>query len=332
MRVGHNPAKSLTTVRKPARITVVLLTYVPYTHGYYAQSLDVFRATLTSLWRHTPEADVEVLVFDNGSGPEMRAYLLEQHRAGRIHYLILSRENLGVVGAWNIAFQAAPGQVIAYADGDVFFRPGWLSESLRILETFPRVGMVTARPFAAAAELWTATRAWAERDPEAEAEWGRFIPWDVFREFNVGLGQDEAQVRAAYERLRVLRIRYRGVTAIAGASHWQFVAYKRVLQEVLPLDYSRPMGSDVRNLDRALNERGYLRLMTPKPLVDHMGNTLPPYARALLGQDAAPTRPARQRSWLARWAQRRPFRTALLWMHDRIFEWLYAPPQEGSDA
>ncbi|NPA26192.1 MAG: glycosyltransferase family 2 protein, partial [Chloroflexi bacterium] len=232
MRVGQNPAKSLTTVRKPAPITVVLLTYVPYLRGYYAQSLDVFRATLTSLWQNTREHEFEVLVFDNGSGPEMRAYLREAQEAGLIHYLLHSRRNLGVVGAWNIAFQAAPGEIIAYADGDVLFHPGWLSASLRILTTYPRVGMVTARPFAAAPELWTATQAWAESEPEAQTEWGPFVSWEAFRDFNVGLGQDEAQVRKDYANLRLLRIRYRGVTAIAGASHWQFLAYKRVLQEV----------------------------------------------------------------------------------------------------
>ncbi len=317
MRVGQNPAKSLTQAPKPRRITAVLLTHVPYLSGYYAQSLEVFRATLESLWQHTAE-DLDVLVFDNASGPEMRAYLRQAQRAGRIQYLILSQRNMGVVGAWNIAFQAAPGEIIAYADGDVFFRPGWLPAALRILETFPRVGMVTARPFAAEPSLWSATRAWAERDPEAHAEWGRFVPWEVFRDFNVGLGQPEAQVRAAYEQARFLRITYRGVTALAGASHWQFVAYKRVLQTVLPLDYTRPMGSDVRNLDRALNQRGYLRLMTPEPWVDHMGNTLPPDARAFLGQTPAASRSAAAAPG-PRWAYWPPVRKVLLAVYHRIF-------------
>ena len=317
MRVGQNPAKSLAQVPKPQRVTAVLLTYVPYLSGYYAQSLEVFRATLESLHRHTEEP-LDVLVFDNASGPEMRAFLQEAHAAGRIQYLILSDRNLGVVGAWNIAFQAAPGEIIAYADGDVFFRPGWLAAARRILETFPRVGMVTARPFAAAPSLWTATQAWAERDPEVQAEWGRFVPWEVFRDFNLSLGHDEAQVRAAYEQARFLRLTYRGVTAIAGASHWQFVAYKRVLQEVLPLDYTRPMGSDVRNLDRALNERGYLRLMTPEPWVDHMGNTLPDFARAFLGTGSA-RGAAPSRSGPPRWARWKPVRKALLALYHRIF-------------
>ncbi len=322
MRVGQNPAKSIAQAPKPRPVTAVFLTYVPYLSGYYAQSLQVFRAALESLHRHTGEP-VDVLVFDNASGPEMRAFLQQAHQQGRIQYLLLSDRNLGVVGAWNIALQAAPGDIIAYADSDVFFRPGWLAAARRILQTFPRVGMVTARPFAAAPELWTATREWAERDPEARAEWGPFVPWEVFYEFNRSLGHDEAQIRAAYAQARFLRITYRGVTAIAGASHWQFVAYKRVLQEVLPLPYTRPMGADVRNLDRALNQRGYLRLMTPEPWVDHMGNTLPAYARSFLGTGSATDRPA-SRSGPPRWAQWPPVRKVLLALYHRIFR-LYHP-------
>ncbi len=316
MRVGQNPAKSLRQAAKPKPITAVLLTYAPYLSGYYAQSVEVLRATLRSLRQHT-DAELDVLVFDNASGPEMRAFLQEAHAAGDIQYLILSDRNLGVVGAWNIALQAAPGEIIAYSDSDVFFRPGWLTAARRILETFPRVGMVTARPFAAEPSLWSATRAWAEQEPTAQAEWGRFVPWEVFRDFNLSLGQEEAAIRAAYEQARFLRITYRGVTAIAGASHWQFVAYKRVLQEVLPLDYSRPMGSDVRNLDRALNARGYLRLMTPEAWVEHMGNTLPPYARTFLGRPSADKGRAPRRG--PRWAHWPPVRKVLLALYHRIF-------------
>ena len=81
MRVGTNPAKSLKKAPKPAPLTVVILTYIPYTSGYYRESLAVFQACLESLWASTTEMPFEVLVFDNGSGPETRAFLQEAHRA-----------------------------------------------------------------------------------------------------------------------------------------------------------------------------------------------------------------------------------------------------------
>ena len=46
---------------------------------------------------------------------------------GRIQYLMLSQHNLGKGGAWNMIFQAAPGEWLAYTDCDaLFFDPGWL--------------------------------------------------------------------------------------------------------------------------------------------------------------------------------------------------------------
>lgn len=321
MRVGVNPAKAMRRAPKPARITVVVVTYIPHLQGYYRESLEVLRICLDSLWRHTTEHPFEVLIFDNASGPEARQFLLKAHQEGRVQYLLLSEKNLGVVGAWNIAFQAAPGEIIAYADGDVYFHPGWLPASLALLETFPRVGMVTARPFLNAPHRWTATRAWAEQDPEAQTEWGFFLSWEAYRDFEVSLGRQEDEVRASYQQLQdaMLKIRYRGQEAIAGAGHWQFLAYKRVLQEVLPLPYNQPMGSDVARLDETLNQLGYLRLMTPEIYVDHIGNRLPDHLR-----DRTTTRPrTASRPWRKRLAQLPPVRKVLLTLYDRIFRLYY---------
>ena len=104
-----------------------------------------------------------LMVFDNGSCDEVRTYLEEAYVEGRIQFLMLSKRNIGKGGAWNIIFAAAPGEILAYTDSDAFFYPGWLSQSLRILDTFPNVGMVTSRPFRTPAEYIAATVAWAKK-------------------------------------------------------------------------------------------------------------------------------------------------------------------------
>ena len=63
-------------------------------------------------------------------------------------------------------FDGAPGEIIAYTDNDCVFTPDWLEKSLRILETYPNTGMVTARPFRTREDLYTATLAWADADPD----------------------------------------------------------------------------------------------------------------------------------------------------------------------
>ena len=272
-RIGQNPAKFVKEVAKPARITVAVLNYIPFLSGFYAEMDGVLKACLNSIYQTKLDEDFDVLVFDNGSCDEIKQYLLKEQAEGRIQYLFLSEKNLGKGGAWNMIFDGAPGEIIAYTDNDCVFTPDWLEKSLRILETYPNTGMVTARPFRTREDLYTATLAWADADPDAEHEQGDLIPFEVFREFDLSLGQSEEDIEAHYKETTDHRLTYKGVKAMVGASHWQFTAYKKCLSEFLPFRMDRPMGQ-VRQLDTRINEKGYLRLMTETPCAMNMSNTL----------------------------------------------------------
>jgi glycosyltransferase involved in cell wall biosynthesis len=273
MRVGQNPAKSLKQVEKPAEITVAITTYIPFLSGYYEQSLDVFKTSLNSLLE-AGEPEFDLLVFDNGSCAQVREFLIEQRDQGNIQFLILSEKNLGVGGAWDIIFAASPGKVIAYSDYDILYRPGWLEESLRVLETFPKVGMVTARPLRSPEEYYSSFQIWAEDEPEAEVERGKFLDWETYLEHSLSCGAGIEESREWYQSREDYKVTYQGVSVYAGSGHFQFSAYREVLAEVLPLNMDHPMGSQVRWLDIRLNEKGFSRVCLPKPLVKHIGNRL----------------------------------------------------------
>lgn len=315
MRKGQNPAKFVNQVVKPERITVALLNYIPFLSGFYKEALDVLKLSLNSM-RSEAGLPFDLLVFDNGSCEEVRDYLVGEKEEGRVQYLILSEKNLGKGGAWNMMLAGAPGEIISYTDSDVLFYPGWLARSVELLENFPKVGMVTARPFRTNPDLHTNTREWARE--EAAVEEGCFIPWDKFWEFNRSLGQDEAENRRVYADTCDWKITFNGLTAIAGASHWQFTAYRSTLAHFLPFDMDKPMGQ-VKQLDTRMNEAGYLRLMTPDALAMNLSNTTE-YVR---GKPASAMN-AKKTSLVKRFVSISLIKKILLSVYDQIFKWYYA--------
>ncbi len=144
-RLGINPARKKQSLYKPHEVTVAMLVYIPSLEGYFQQRLEILKVSIQSLLSNTKTA-FDFLVFDNGSSENVRSYLKELNDQGRINYLILSSRNLGVEGGLKILTNSALGKYIAYTNDDVFYYPGWLQEHLKIMNTFPDVGMVSGAP------------------------------------------------------------------------------------------------------------------------------------------------------------------------------------------
>jgi glycosyltransferase involved in cell wall biosynthesis len=317
MRIGQNPAKTLSSVAQPQEVTVAVLSYIPMLRGYYAQSLEVLKACLESIWENT-RTPYDLMVFDNASCGEVRKYLLDAHQKGTIQFLVLSNKNYGKAGAWNFIFGAAPGKYIAYADSDVYHYPGWLEPQIEVLKKIPKTGMVTGMPMWTPEEYSTATLTWASNQPDVNLERGKFLPWEDYWKHSRSLGADEKKARPHYESTENIIVCYQGKRYYVGAAHFQFVAPKAVLQRLLPIPSNRPMGQ-VRLLDIALNEQGYLRFCTPDWWVRHMGNTLEDGSSETQKEIQGKMKlRSRKKFWRLKWPRR-----VVSWIYHRSFNILY---------
>lgn len=275
-------------------VTIATIVYIPELSGFWAQSFDVLKLCLQSIIDNT-RVPFDLLLLDNGSCEEVRDYLLELSRQDGIQLLVLSSENLGKLGAWNVLFPAARGKVIAYTDSDVVFYPGWLEQSLEIFRAFPDVGMVTARPFRTAPEvrkeILTATDKYAETADDVLVERGNLIDPQVLETWIRSTGSQphaQALTQPPHEDIRLTR---NGVRAYVYAAHFQFLVAKETAMKIVPFESLRPLG-DAREWDRKLNALGKLRLSTTTALVHHVGNTIDAAELAGLGASIG-SRPAR---------------------------------------
>jgi hypothetical protein len=276
-RIGINPSRGKTVDFHPARTTVAVLVYAPHQAGYFQSRGDVTKATIESILANTQEP-FDLLVFDNGSSPEMVAYLEGLYEQGAIDYLILSKHNIGKLNALNIIFNSAPGEIVAYTDDDVFHLSGWLSAHLKIIDTYPNVGAVTGFYIRQRVGLSSESTVAFAGQPEIKSQRGFLIPrkWEEEYLDNTGRTWEQYQVETA--GMEDILVEYQGLEAWVSAHHFQMVCPKHVIKDVLadmlPNGWSDQVMGRMVELDDRMDAKGYLRLCTKEQTMRLMGNAI----------------------------------------------------------
>lgn len=324
-RIGMNPARNRISEYRPARVTVAAIVYLPHLTGYFEHRLDVVRLSFETLFANTHEP-YDLLVFDNASCDEVRQYLADLQAAGRIRYLLASSENIGKLGALSVIAGAAPGELVAYADDDTFFYPGWLKAHLEIYDHFPRVGMVSGSPERTLFDHGIQTNLErAESELGFEISYGKRIPMEWEREWAIALGKDVDDYLQRVEQLDDIVLEYQGERAYATACHNQFLSPKSVLQSHLQGGWSGRLMGGMNEFDEAIDGAGLLRLTTMERTTKLIGNVVSPRVAREAQQFGvgAGTRAwkgkTQSQSFLQRIARRGPVRWLLQGLYNRLF-------------
>lgn len=325
-RLGVSPTRGKKTDYRPARVSVAVLTFIPELEGYYRHRLEVLRACLESILKHT-DGPYDLLVFDNGSCPQVVDYLRTLHHTGEIDILLLSAKNLGKIGALQIMFNSAPGELIVYCDDDILFYPGWLPAHLEIFDTFPQVGMVSGAPVRdAARHAYWSNQAYIDSNPDGlQVQRSHWIPEDWERDWALSTGRDpDAHMEANRDKMDVQLV-LEGVSAYAAANHYQYLAPKQALLRAIPEEWTGKLMGHMVELDEAVDGQGLLRLSTTERYTRHLGNVISPELAAeikQMGIDVSGTAISRRPKphWLVRIPRVRP---VLNWIYGRLYEILH---------
>jgi len=328
-RIGINPSRGKSLDFTPARTTVAVLVYAPHQAGYFENRMDVTRLTIESILENTREP-FDLLVFDNGSAPEMVNYLESLHEKGLIDYLILSKRNIGKLNALKIIFDAAPGEIVAYTDDDVFHLPGWLGAHLEVIDTFPDVGAVTGFYVRQRVVMSSDTTvAFADR-PEIKTRRGLLMPRKWEEEYVNNSGRSWERYESEVAGIEDIIVTYQGVEAWVSAHHFQMVCPKSVVQEVLadmlPEGWSDHIMGRMVELDDRMDAKGYLRLCTREQKMRLMGNAISEEVAAMaerygLEADAVKTDTASE-GLMHQLARVKWVRYVLQGIVNRVYRWL----------
>jgi len=328
-RIGYNPSRGQTLDFSPARTTVAVLVYAPHQAGYFQNRLDVTRMTIESILANT-DAPFDLLVFDNGSCSEMVTYLQSLYERGAIDYLMLSKQNIGKLNALRMIFDAAPGEIVAYTDDDIFHLPGWLGAHLQVIDTFPHVGAVTGFYIRQRVAMSSdSTLAFAQQ-PDVETQRGLLMPKKWEEEYLDNSGRTWDVYESEVAGIEDVIVRYHGLEAWVSAHHFQMVCPKAVIQQILaemiPEGWSDQMMGRMVEMDDRMDAKGYLRFCTREQTVRLMGNAITEEVASLAEQAGLLVRAAettvRPKGMMHRLARVKPIRYLLQGIVNRVYRWL----------
>jgi glycosyltransferase involved in cell wall biosynthesis len=263
MRIGQNPNKSEHRINIPG-VVMGVITHLPNFVGYHSERFEVVKLSLLSM-RERAGCKADTLIWDNGSCKELRDWLIDEYKPTT---LILS-DNVGKNNAKTAILRMfRDDTVVGIADDDIYYYPGWLKESIKLLQGFPSVGVVSAYPVRTQFRWgckntieWSIKNGTVTKGHIMPDQWGKDFCSSIGRPWDGNNPKDHDFV-----------VEYKGMKAFLTGHHCQFIGRAGTLSK-FP-DWQPFALSPERDFDNMVDNAKLLRLTTIERLARHMGNTI----------------------------------------------------------
>ncbi|MFV8392944.1 glycosyltransferase family 2 protein [Flavobacterium sp. LB2P6] len=270
MRIGFNPHRDQPQQQSGYLHQIIIPVYIPNQEGYFKDSFEILKLCLDSLFS-TIHHKTFVTIVNNGSGEFVKDYLLELLKTNKIQELIHTTN----IGKLNAIFKGLSGnniELVTVSDADVMFLPNWQSETIKIFNELPQVGVVGLVP---QIKTYTSKCGNLIFDNLFNKNF-KFIPVknkNAFIRFyeSIGWGRDYNVDYLEYG----LGIEINSdLKVYAGSGHFVATYKKDMFQEIVTFSSYKLGGNSEEYLDLAPLKRGYWRVTTYDNYAYHLGNTL----------------------------------------------------------
>jgi hypothetical protein len=267
MRIGLNPYKDQPQEASEYIHQIIIPVFIPSHEGYFANSLQILKLCLKSLFA-TTHSKTFITIVNNGSDAIVVDYLDSLFQDRKIHELI----HTASIGKLNAILKGLAGnniELVTIADSDVLFLSNWQQATDEVFKTIPKAGVVGVVPqyrtFMTRCEniLW---EKWYDKNlkflpiknPKALEHFYKSVGWHDWKpEFqNIALG---------YEA-------HSGLKVYLGSGHFVATYKKDMFNEIVTYIGFKMGGLSEDYLDQCPLKKDYWRLTTYDNFAYHMGN------------------------------------------------------------
>lgn len=279
MRSGFNPNKNQIQEVSDYWHQVVIPVYIPHQQDYFKDSFKVFKLCLESL-KKTVHSKTFISIVNNGSSPEVKAFLDQQFNSGEIHEIIHC-PNIGKINAILKGVNGHDFSLVTVTDADVLFLSGWQQATTAIFNSFPKAGAVAPLSFPSYLKYYTAP-VWAKYIFSKNL---RFEPVDdpeSLVAFAKSINNPDFYKPCHLQQQLVLESN--GVKAGVGCGHFVNTYRGSIFEPPAGKHSQFQLGGDSepKFLDEPVLATGTYRLATTTGYVRHMGNTWAPWMQETL--------------------------------------------------